>query len=316
MQSTGHACVLDISLGEFEAHLYDEERAAATIKRYVHDAAHFLSFISERVTAKEDVQGDAIPEKAIAKNESTGRDCPAYTITKADTIAYKEYLLSHYSVRSVNTMLSSVSRYLDLCGASALKVRQVRVQNSHFQEQSRNLEIKDYHRLLRTARQKNASLAIGMEALAMTGARISELAFFTVSAVKSGRITIQNKGKRRVILIPGVLQRKLLIYAKARGIGKGCIFTTRGGKIKDRSNFWKEMKALAGPAGVLPDKVFPHNLRHLFARMYYRRTKDLPGLADVLGHSSLNVTRIYTAEPETAILTRMSQVIAAITLPE
>lgn len=217
---------------------------------------------------------------------------------------------------SVNTMLSSVSRYLDFCGAGAMKVKQVRVQNSHFQEEDKSLSLKDYRRLIIAARRKNAGLAIGMETLAMTGARISELAFFTVSAVKSGRITIQNKGKRRVILIPAELRRRLLIFAKARGLKSGCIFMTRGGKVKDRSNFWREMKALSGKAKVAWGKIFPHNLRHLFARMYYRKTRDLPGLADVLGHSSLNVTRIYTAESETAILTRMNQVISAMAVPE
>lgn len=315
MQSTAHACALEATLREFEAHLYDEERAAATVKRYVHDAAHFLSFLREQGTAKEENHGDAFTaERDEMENADISR--PRYVIRKTDTIAYKEHLLRSYSVGSVNTMLSSVSRYLDFCGAGAMKVKQVRVQNSHFQEEDKSLSLKDYRRLIIAARRKNAGLAIGMETLAMTGARVSELAFFTVSAVKSGRITIQNKGKRRVILIPAELRRRLLIFAKARGLKSGCIFMTRGGKVKDRSNFWREMKALSGKTKVAWAKIFPHNLRHLFARMYYRKTRDLPGLADVLGHSSLNVTRIYTAEPETAILTRMNQVISAMAVPE
>lgn len=277
MQSTGHPCALTRTLAEFEAQLYEEERAAATVKRYVHDAAHFLRFLLDRGTAREDLNGDATPTEDTFGNQHPGRDCPTFNITKSDTIAYKEYLLQHYALRSVNTMLSSVSRYLDFCGASGMKVKQVRVQNSQFQEQDRNLGVKDYHRLILAARRKNLGLAVGMETLAMTGVRISELGFFTVSAVKNGRVTIQNKGKRRVILIPAALKRKLIIYAKARGIENGCIFTTRGGKIKDRSNFWREMKALAKAAKVTPGKIFPHNLRHLFARTYYRKTKDLPG---------------------------------------
>lgn len=313
MQSTSHACALTRTLSEFEAHLYDEERAAATVQRYMHDAAHFLGFLSQSAAAKEKENTEKAAEKSAKQQASPGQS-PVYT--KRDTIAYKEYLLNHYSVRSVNTMLSSVNRFLDFCGASELKVRQVKMQTSHFQETDRNLDLKDFHKLLLTARRRNAGLAMGMETLAMTGARISELAFFTVQAVKSGRIAIQNKGKRRIILIPKELRRKLLIYARARNVENGCIFVTRNGKIKDRSNFWREMKALAAEARVVPGKIFPHNLRHLFARMYYRRTKDLPGLADVLGHSSINITRIYTSEPETAIMTRMNQVISAMLLPE
>lgn len=316
MQSTGHACVLEASLREFEAHLYDEERAAATITRYVHDAAHFLSFLSARGTAKEDYQRDATSKDHIKALGHRGSENSSYMITKADTIAYKEYLLKHYAVRSVNTMLSSIGRYLDFCGASEMKVRPVKVQTTLYLEQDRNLDLKEYRRLLIAARRKKAGLAIGMETLAMTGARISELAFFTVSAVRNGRIVVQNKGKRRIILIPAALKNKLLVHAKAIGLESGCIFVTRGGKVKDRSNFWKEMKALAGAANVLSSKIFPHNLRHLFARVYYQRTRDLPGLADVLGHASLNVTRIYTAEAEASILTRMNQVVSAIMVPD
>ena len=154
----------------------------------------------------------------------------------------------------------------------------------------------DYKNLIEAAKSRhNSQLAMSIEALAATGARVSELVFFTVESIKKGAITISNKGKHRTILISDALKKKLLYYAVKNGITQGCIFVTRNGKPKDRSNLWREMKALGVISKVPEQKIFPHNLRHLFARAYYKLTNDIAGLADLLGHSNLDVTRIYTA---------------------
>ena len=152
-------------------------------------------------------------------------------------------------------------------------------------------------------------LALCIETIACTGIRISEIKFFTVERVKSGKIEIYNKGKYRRIFLPKVLQRKLLSYCHNNQIAEGWIFVTKNGKLKDRSNIWREMKRLKEKAGVAESKIFPHNFRHLFARIYYKVTKDITGLADLLGHSSINVTRIYTATTETVFQKKLDKIV-------
>ena len=152
-------------------------------------------------------------------------------------------------------------------------------------------------------------LALCIETIACTGIRISEIKFLTVERVKSGKIEIYNKGKYRRIFLPKVLQRKLLSYCHNNQIEEGWIFVTKNGKLKDRSNIWREMKRLKEKAGVAESKIFPHNFRHLFARIYYKVTKDITGLADLLGHSSINVTRIYTATTETVFQKKLDKIV-------
>ena len=152
-------------------------------------------------------------------------------------------------------------------------------------------------------------LALCIETIACTGIRISEIKYFTVERVKAGKIEIYNKGKYRRIFLPKILQKKLLSYCHNNQIAEGWIFVTKNGKLKDRSNIWREMKRLKEKAGVAESKIFPHNFRHLFARIYYKVTKDITGLADLLGHSSINVTRIYTATTETVFQKKLDKIV-------
>nr|WP_294468250.1 tyrosine-type recombinase/integrase [uncultured Sellimonas sp.] len=252
---------------EFEMFLYEREHAEATIRKYMTDLNCFFAFLGQR-----------------------------WKVDKPKLLAYKEWLLEHYAVNSVNSMLAALNQFLTFCGHSELKVRRIKMQKNLFLQEEKELTQQEYKRLVQTAKTEGKQqLALCMEAIAVTGIRVSELKYFTVEQVKKGRIEVHNKGKYRRIFLTGNIRKKLLIYAAARKIGSGCIFITRNGKPKDRSNLWSEMKALKKRAGVSGEKIFPHNLRHLFARVYYQTTKDLTGLADVLGHSSLNVTRIYTS---------------------
>lgn len=193
-------------------------------------------------------------------------------------------------------MLAALNQFLDFLGLGILKIKRVKIQKSLFLREEKELTIEEFKRLLKTAaKEGKEQLALCMETIVSTGIRVSELKFFTVEEVKKEDIVISNKGKYRKILLPKELRRKLLQFAKRQAITKGPIFVTRNGKPKSRTSIWKEMKALKQKAGVEGSKIFPHNLRHLFARMYYEVTKDLVGLGDLLGHSSLNVTRIYTS---------------------
>lgn len=254
-------------LADFEAYLYDRENAEATIKKYKSDAGAFLRYL--------------------------GEDCRA---DKSRVLAYKEWLIAHYAVNSVNSMLASVNQFLIFLGYRELTVKPVKVQRSLFLKEEKELSKGEYKRLIRTAQEEGKEqLALCMETIAATGIRISELQFFTVERVEQGRIEILNKGKYRRIFLTEKLRKKLLHFCRQTGVKAGQIFITRTGKPKDRSNLWKEMKKLKEKAGISGSKIFPHNFRHLFARVYYACTKDLAGLADLLGHSSLNVTRIYTS---------------------
>ena len=166
-----------------------------------------------------------------------------------------------------------------------------------FLDSEKEMTKTEYRKLVETARKKEKSqLALILEAICATGVRVSELKYLTVKNLQDGRLEVCNKGKTRIVLIPESLRKKLLCYAGKQGIKSGPVFITRSGKPKDRSNIWTEMKVLAEQAGIKPKKVFPHNLRHLFARSFYKATNNLAALADVLGHSSLEVTRIYTAD--------------------
>lgn len=252
---------------EFEQFLYERENAEATIQKYKTDIHTFFRFL----------EGNQ-------------------EIDKKRLLEYKEWLISQYAVSSVNSMLAALNQFLEFLDVEFLKVKRIKVQRNLFLQEEKELTKKEYNKLLQTARSEGKEqLAVCMETIAATGIRVSELKYFTLERVKQGKIEIYNKGKYRKIFLPQMLRQKLLQFCKRQKIAKGYIFVTKSGKPKDRSNLWTEMKALKEKAGIDGRKIFPHNLRHLFARIYYQYTKDLAGLADLLGHSSLNITRVYTA---------------------
>lgn len=252
---------------EFRQYLYERENARATIQKYISDIETFFNYLA----------GEAIVDKQKLLN-------------------YKEWLLRRYAVSSANSMLAALNQFLEFLELDFLKVKRIKVQKSLFLQEEKELTREEYRKLVQTAlAEGKEQLALCMETIASTGIRISELEFFTVESIRRDYIEIVNKGKYRRIFLPKVLRQKLLFFARKNGIRRGAIFITRTGKKKCRSNIWREMKALKEKAGINGNKIFPHNLRHLFARTYYSITKDLAGLGDLLGHSSLNVTRIYTS---------------------
>ena len=248
-------------------YLKEQERSAATLSKYAHDLAAFCDYLQDEA------------------------------LTKAALIDWKETLLAQYAPATVNSMLAVVNGYLRFMGWGALCVRPVKVQRPLFLDEKKELTKAEYARLVHAAqRQENERLALVIQTICTTGIRVSELQFITAEAVQTGRAEIVNKGKRRLVFLPEKLRRLLKAYLRTQKKTAGAVFTTRTGKPLDRSNIWRDMKKLCESAGVAPEKVFPHNLRHLFARTFYAMEKDLSRLADILGHSSVNTTRIYTAE--------------------
>lgn len=253
-------------LGEFQEKLQEDEKAEATIKKYMHDVRNFFSYAG-----------------------ADGR------VSKTTVIAYKEYLVSEYAAASVNSMLAAVNVFLKEQGWYDCVVKALKIQKEAFRAEEQELSKEEYYRLLDTARMnENIRLYMIMQTLGSTGIRISELRFITVESLNRKYARVCSKGKQRNVLLPAALCGKLKQYVKEKGIEKGSIFVTRSGKAVDRSNICHEMKALCEAAGISRDKVFPHNFRHLFAATYYNMKKDISHLADLLGHSSINTTRIYT----------------------
>lgn len=258
----------EMMIGDFGEYLRERENAAATVEKYVRDVRTFYRFL--------------------------GND-PA--VSRKRLMEYKEWLLGNYAVRSANSMLVALNQFLTFMEKGRMRMKQIKVQTQMFQEAEREMKREEFARLVRTARSAGKEqLAMLMETVCATGIRISELKFFRVENIRRGIVKVWNKGKYRLVLLSESIRKKLLIYISKQKIRSGAVFCTRNGKEKDRSNIWKEMKRVAEKAGVDPEKVFPHNLRHLFARTFYRKTKNLIHLADILGHSSLEVTRIYTSE--------------------
>lgn len=250
-------------LQAFRQYLIQEEKSAATVGKYLRDARAFAGYAG----------GEAV--------------------TKEVVMAYKAYLRrSGYAVRSINSMLASLNSLLDFLGWSDCKVKAMKQQKQTYCAEEKELSKAEYMRLLEAARKK-PQLQLIMQTICGTGIRVSELKFFTVEDVKQGAVTVHCKGKTRTILIPGKLRKLLLAYARREKIRSGVIFITRSGKPLNRSCIWAQMKALCKAAGVNPSKVFPHNLRKLFARTFYSIEKDIAKLADILGHSSIDTTRIY-----------------------
>ena len=214
-------------------------------------------------------------------------------ITKELVISWKKKLVSeNYAVCSINSMLASINSLLDYLELSACKTKNIRAQRKTYCAEDKELTKAEYLRLLKVSK-SNRQLNLVLQTICGTGIRVSELKYFTVESVKKGEVTVDCKNKTRTILVPGKLKNILLSYAAHCGIRAGVIFVTRSGKPLDRSNIWTAMKKLCDTAGVKPSKVFPHNLRKLFARTFYGLEKDIAKLADILGHSSINTTRIY-----------------------
>lgn len=257
--------IQETAICRFGRELFEQERAKKTIERYQHQLRAFAQWTEGR------------------------------TVTKELTVRYKQWLMERYSPASVNVTLAALNGFFKFMGWQECRVRPVRVQRRHYAEPSRELSREEYYRLLKIARQKgNMRLFHLLETICSTGIRVSELRFITVQAVKRGRADICNKGKYRTILLPRKLCEKLLEYCRERGIWQGSVFVTRSGRPIDRTNVWAMMKALCTQAHVDAKKVFPHNLRNLFARCFYQKQRDLEHLATLLGHSSINTTRIYT----------------------
>ena len=216
-------------------------------------------------------------------------------VTKESVIAYKNKLLfENYAVRSINSMLASLNSLFSFLGWTDCKVKSIKLQRQIYCPEEKELTKAEYMRLVNTARQKgNERLNLVLQTICGTGIRVSELQYITVEAVKCGKAVVSLKGKTRSVFIVRELQKKLLRYAAEQEIKSGSIFVTRTGRPMSRTNIWREMKSLCEQANVNPQKVFPHNLRHLFARVFYGIEKDIAKLADILGHSSINTTRIY-----------------------
>lgn len=250
-------------LTSYREYLLREEKSAATVEKYLRDARTFVAFAKEQ------------------------------DVTKELTIAFKKSLEGQkYAVRSINSMLASLNSLMDFMGWTECKVKNLRCQRQTYCAENKELSKAEYVRLL-NASKKQEQINLVMQTICGTGIRVSELKYFTVEAVRSGEVSVRCKSKTRTILIPSKLKKLLLDYARRKGITAGAIFISRNGKPLDRSNIWAQMKRLCEAAGVNPSKVFPHNLRKLFARTFYGIEKDMAKLADILGHGSIETTRIY-----------------------
>ncbi len=252
-------------LSAFETHLQQEERAKGTIEMYLRSARMFFAFLEDR------------------------------PLTKENALAWKAHLEQKgYAVATLNSKLVATNQLLEFLGAGQCRVRLVRCQRQMFREGNRELTRQEYERLVHTAEELGQErLGLLLQAICATGIRVSEVKYLTVEAAGQGRANVTLKGKIRTILIPGKLCRKLLKYARKQKIASGEIFLTRSGASLSRKQIWAEMKRLCKKADVSAVKVFPHNLRHLFATVFYKACKDIVRLADVLGHSNVETTRIY-----------------------
>ena len=251
----------------FRAYLSDEEKAPATIRKYIHDVTEFVCWL---------------PEKSFDKSV---------------VLCYKNHLIENYATASVNAALSSLNSFFHFMEWFELRVKNLKIQRQIFASTDKELTKAEYDRLLHAAKQKNNQrLYLLMQTICSTGIRVSEVKHITVQAIARGVAEINCKGKRRQVFLPKQLCQILKQYIKEQKIKCGAVFITKNGNPLDRSNIWSDMKKLCKAANVSEKKVFPHNLRHLFARTYYSLQKDIVRLADILGHSSVNTTRIYTME--------------------
>lgn len=254
-----------VEVDNFCRYLREEEKSEATIEKYRRDTLAFLDWCD-------------------------GRD-----VTKDAVIAYKSRLSeSGYRARSINSMLASLNSYFGFIGCEGLKIRLLKIQPQIFRPEEKELSRREYENLCKAAKDTgNDRLYLLLMTICGTGIRVGELKFITAEAVRCGQVTVSLKGKTRVILIPKRLSEKLSDYMTQHHIEAGPVFVTKSGKPLNRTNVWREMKKICTAAKVNPSKVFPHNLRHLFARIFYNIDRDIVKLADILGHSNINTTRIY-----------------------
>ena len=253
---------------KFKNFLTFEEKSDLTIEKYVRDITNFSNWLGKK------------------------------GVTKKLLLEYKNLLIKKYAPASVNSIISSLNTFFIWKKKYDLKIKSLKIQKQIFSREDKELTKDEYRRLLAAAKnKKNERLYLLMQTICSTGIRVSELKFITVKAVYLKRAVINLKGKTRIVLIPDKLCHILLKYIKKNNIKDGSVFVTKGGKPLNRSNIWLDMKKLCEDANVQKDKVFPHNLRHLFARTYYTVERDIVRLADILGHTSVNTTRIYTMEP-------------------
>ena len=249
---------------QFIRYLIQEEKSSHTVEKYQRDLKKFVQFLG-------------------------GQE-----VTKDLVIEYKKSLSDRYAATSVNSMLASLNHFMQFAGWLEFKVKQIKLQRQVYCPEEKELTKEEYYRLVNTAKlMKKDRIGLIIQTICSTGIRISELIYITVDSVHTGVAYATCKGKSRQIFLPHKLRMLLMKYIRQNQIRQGPVFLTREGKPVNRSNVWKEMKALCASARVLAVKVFPHNLRHLFARTYYRKEKDISKLADLLGHSSINTTRIY-----------------------
>ncbi len=252
---------------KFKIYLIEEEKSKATLEKYIRDIEYFYAWLGDK------------------------------ELNKICVLNYKAYLCDNYAAASVNSMLSSINSFFAYLEWYELRVKTIKVQKQIFASNEKELTKSEYERLLSAAKAKsNQRLYLLMQTICSTGIRVSELRFITVEAINRGRAEINCKGKRRCAFLPTELCKILKKYAQEQKIKNGAVFVSKNGNPLDRSNIWSDMKKLCKEAGVAEKKVFPHNLRHLFARTYYTLQKDIVRLADILGHSSVNTTRIYTME--------------------
>lgn len=256
---------LENEIFRFRSYLKENERSAGTIEKYTRDLRAFGEFLGEETVSKEKVR------------------------------EWKKKLSQKgYAITTVNSMLAAVNTFLEFAGCPEYRVRPLRQQKEIFSDEKKELTKKEYFQLLKTAEScGNRRLSLVMQTICSTGIRISELQYITVQSLRAGRTEVECKGKIRVIFLTKKLRKLLKEYCREQGIKSGAVFVTKNGKALDRSNIWREMKGLCEIAGVPPSKVFPHNLRHLFAKIFYTMEKDIVKLADLLGHSSIETTRIY-----------------------
>lgn len=255
------------SIENYKIYLMNEEKTEATIEKYVRDVTAFCGWVN------------------------------GSEIDKRICLEYKSLLMERYANKSVNSIISSLNSYFDFMGWNDCRIKTLKIQRQIFADTEKELNRAEYERLLRAAKKKkDERLYMLMQTICVTGIRVSELKHITVEAISKCQATIRCKGKIRTVIIPKRLCQELRKYAQRKGIKSGMIFITKSGKALNRCNIWAAMKRICALAHVAKSKVFPHNLRHLFAKTYYSIEHDIVRLADILGHSSINTTRIYTME--------------------
>ncbi len=257
----------DKLLKSFVGYLHDQEKSSSTIKTYQRELFALQMYIDDN------------------------------PLTKEKVLEYKSLLTKQYTPSTCNVAISAINNFLRYVGREDLFIKPLKVQTQIFESKDKELSKSDYNKIVRAATiNGDERTALAIQTICATGIRVSELQYITVEAIKSGQARICNKGKNRIVFIPKTLSNLLKKYVINHNIYSGPVFITRNGKALDRSNLWKSMKQLCSIAGVQQSKVFPHNLRHLFAKTYYTQQKDISRLADILGHSNINTTRLYTRE--------------------